>query len=176
MKATMLLLVGLLAACGGTGLSNRHIQSETAASPTFANYRTFAFGPATQPVAPFGVSGRSFEVERRLRPLVAAELQSKGYTEQAGQAKPDFMVSFASGYFREADSAQWGPGGTDLGVLKGQVVIDAFDVTSEAQVWHGTAEAEVDPKKIDDQLLQSAVRRVLAPFPTRAAVAAPQAP
>jgi hypothetical protein len=49
-------------------------------------------------------------------------------------------------------------------------------VTSEAQVWHGTAEAEVGPKKIDDQLLQSAVRRVLAPFPTCAAVAAPQAP
>jgi Domain of unknown function (DUF4136) len=175
MKATMLLLVGLLAACGGTGLSNRHVQSETAASPTFANYRTFAFGPATQPVAPFGVSGRSFEVERRLRPLVVAELQSKGYTEQTGQAKPDFMVSFASGYFREEDSAQMEPGAA-LGVLKGQVVIDAFDVTSEAQVWHGTAEAEVDPKKIDDQLLQSAVRRVLAPFPTRAAVTAPQAP
>jgi hypothetical protein len=114
MKATILLFVGVLAACGGTGLPNRHVQSETVASPTFVNYRTFAFGPATQPVAPFGVSGRSFEVERRLRPLVAAELQSKGYVEQTGQAKPDFMVSFASGYFREEDSAQMQPG-TALG-------------------------------------------------------------
>jgi hypothetical protein len=174
-------LVGAMTACGtGTSSGGR---IETAGSPpavAFANYHTFGFRPAGQPAAPFEVSARSFEVERRIRPLIVAELLSKGYAEPAGQAKPDFVVVFGSGYSQAAPPSIDQPGGAGPAAPtppeKGRIAIDAFDASSDVQVWHGIAEAEVNPQKIDDQLLQTAIHKLLAPFPARSSVTSAQAP
>ena len=164
-KSMALVLLGAMAACAATPSPVGHVQTDTSATGAFADFHTFAFRLASNPPSPFQVSARSFEVEKRMRPLVVAELASKGYVEQLGPTKPDFMISFASGYATEVPYQGQGPAST--GVEKGSIVIDAFDAASESQVWHGTGEARVDPEKIDDQLLRTAVQRVLASFPSR---------
>ena len=97
-----------------------------------------------------------------MRSLVAAELVRKGYTEQADPSHPDFVVTLASGYATEPVYVGQAPAKT---VEKGAIVIDAFDDSSAAQVWHGVGETVVDPQEINDQLLQTGVRNVLASFP-----------
>jgi Pyruvate/2-oxoacid:ferredoxin oxidoreductase gamma subunit len=169
----ILTLAGALAACGTAGSSNPNIQTaHSSAGAAFASYRTFGFRLSGQPSAPYDVTARSFDVERRMRPLIVAELVRRGYQETTGEGKPDFIVAFGSGYAQE-------PAGTvspaELGgsaaatppVEKGKLVVDAFDTSTDAQVWHGTAEAEVNPDKIDDKLLQGAIQRLLTTFPPR---------
>jgi hypothetical protein len=105
-----------------------------------------------------------------MRPLIVAELSHKGYMEQASAVKPDFVVVFGSGYAKEPASslALGGEGAaTSTHVEKNELVIDAFDTSSDAQVWHGTAESDVSPQGIDDPQLQAGVQRLLAPFPMR---------
>jgi hypothetical protein len=166
MKSIGLLLLGAMAACAATSSPNVRVETDSSAVASFAAYRTFAFGLAGTPPPPFQVSGRSFEAERRMRSLVAAELVRKGYAEQAGPAHPDFVVTLASGY---TDDPPFGGEAPLFEVAeKGTIVIDAFDTSRTGQVWHGTGEMEVDPKQINDQqLLQIGVERVLASFPAR---------
>lgn len=101
-----------------------------------------------------------------MRPIISAELVRKGYAEQRGPGHPDFVVRFAYGY---AEDPPFG-GEEPLFEMpeKSAIVIDAFDASSAAQVWHGTGQAEVDPDKNDDPLLETRIRRVLASFPAHA--------
>ncbi|MGA3124098.1 MAG: DUF4136 domain-containing protein [Polyangiaceae bacterium] len=179
MKAILLsVFLGATMACGAP--ATRVETAESAASPAFAKYHTFAFRPAAQPTAPFEVTARSFEVERRMRPLIVAELLHKGYTEQTGQDKPDFVLAFDSGYSKEVMGNLEQAGGAGPAsappIVRGKLTVDAFDASTDGQVWHGTAEAEVNPKRIDDQLLQVAVEKLLAPFPSRNSLTAAQTP
>jgi hypothetical protein len=100
-----------------------------------------------------------------MRSLVVAELTGKGYVEQTGPAHPDFVVTVASGY--TAQDFFMGEAPLFEAAEVGAIVIDAFDASSAAHVWHSTGETEVDPRKINDQLLQTGVHRVLASFPVR---------
>lgn len=165
MKSTLFVLFAATAACVSTRSPGLLVETESSAAASFAAYRTFGFGPAEAPPAPFQVSARSFEVERRMRALISAELVRKGYAEQPGPGHPDFVIGFASGYAREP------PFGGEAPLFempeKGAIVIDAFDASSAAQVWHGAGQAQVDPEKVDDPLLQTSVERVLASFPAR---------
>jgi uncharacterized protein DUF4136 len=183
MKANLLsVFLGATIACGAPAA--RVQTAESAASAAFAKYHTFAFRPAEQPTAPFEVTARSFEVERRMRPLIVAELLRKGYTEQTGQDKPDFVLAFDSGYAKEVmgnlEQAGVQAGGAGPAsappIVLGKLTVDAFDASTDGQVWHGTAEADVDPKRIDDHLLQVAVQKLLAPFPSRNGLTAALAP
>jgi hypothetical protein len=36
-----------------------------------------------------------------MRPLIVAELISKGYVEQTATARPDFLIAFASGFIKK---------------------------------------------------------------------------
>ncbi|MGD0678277.1 MAG: DUF4136 domain-containing protein [Polyangiaceae bacterium] len=162
-------LLSAMSACAATTPSRVQVQTESVSGGPFQAYRTFGFRLAERPPAPFQVSSRSFEVESRLRSLVAAELVRKGYVEQPDSTKPDFVVRLASGYASELYYTG-DPGYDALAanpVEKGAIVIDAFDTSSAAQVWHGTAEAEVDPKRINSRLLETSVQGVLASFPAR---------
>lgn len=164
MRSIGMLLLGAMTACAATSAPAMRVRTDSSAVASFATYRTFAFRLAGTPPAPFQVSARSFEVERRMRSLVVAELVRKGYAEQPGPANPDFVVTFASGYAEEPVYVGEQPSSE---AVVGAIVIDAFDASSAAQVWHGIAETEVDSERIDDQLLQTGVQRVLASFPAR---------
>jgi Domain of unknown function (DUF4136) len=165
MKTIGLAFLGAMASCVSSQLPNVLVQTQSSAIESFAPYHTFGFRLAGTPPEPFQVSARSFEVERRMRSLVVAQLVGKGYTEQLGSARPDFVVTFSAGY---ADDPPAGgePPMFEMPV-KGAIIIDAFDASSDAHVWHATAEAEVEATQIDDPLLQVAVRRALASFPVR---------
>jgi hypothetical protein len=170
MKAKLLsVFLGTTIACGAPAA--RVETAETSAGTALARYHTFGFRPAGQPTPPFEVTARSFEVEGRMRPLIVAELLRKGYTEQTGQDKPDFVLAFESGYSKEAmangEEVGFAGAASAPRIVRGKITVDAFDMSSDAQVWHGTAEAEVDPKRIDNQLLQMAVQKLLSPFPAR---------
>jgi len=168
MKWIGLLLPAALVACASTRPPTVLVHTDSSPVAPFATYRTFGFGLAGAPPAPFQESARSFAVERRMRALVVAELVGKGYSEQRG---PDFVVTVASGYTAEAFSMGEAPLFETAEI--GAIVVDAFDASSAAHVWHGTGETEVDPRKIDDPLLQTGVHRVLASFPVRRADSGP---
>jgi hypothetical protein len=165
MKAIVLVLFATVAACTWKSSPAVLVQTESAAAASFEAYRTFGFGIAEAPPAPFQVSARSFQVERRMRALIAAELVRKGYAEQTGPAHPDLLVRFASGDVEDP------PYGDEPPMFelpeKGVIVIDVFDASIGAQVWHSSGEVEVDSRRIDDQLLQISIQRVLASFPGR---------
>ena len=170
MKATLLFFVLALTACQRSASApGPVVQTVGAASAPFAQYRTFAFGLAERPPAPYAVSERSFEVERRAQALIVAELTKRGYA-LSGQGRGDFLVRFSVGYAKETipqPGATEGSGNPTQYANVGELVIDAFDASSSAQVWHGAAEAQIDPQKINDRLLQTAVQQMLAKFPAR---------
>ncbi|MEO6419537.1 MAG: DUF4136 domain-containing protein [Polyangiaceae bacterium] len=153
------------------------------ATAPFPQYRTFSFGTGESSPAGFKSSPRTAEVERRMLPIVAAVLQEKGYAAAETGKKGDVVVACASGarkgIKRPASASSHGAADgladdEEEDFVEGAIVIDMFDGTNDGQVWHGAARAEVNPDKIDDQLLQRAVREVLAPFPVHA-TSGPQA-
>src|ERR1700722_5822999 len=165
MKTLSFVLVAAMSACGAATPPDRHVAVRSVGSTTFASYRTFGIGPAREPAPPFQLSARAFELEERMRPLVGPELLRKGYAEEAGGAKPDVLLKFAAGYDTTPPAPQ--REGNKGGGMTGEIVVDAFDGATEAQVWRGTAQSEVDPDKIDPQLLQYAVEHLLLTFPGR---------
>ena len=169
MKATVLFFAFALTACQPSASAPAPVvQTVGAASAPFVQYHTFAFGLAERPPAPYALSARSFEVERRAQALIIAELTKRGYALSEG--KGDFLVRFSVGYAKEAipqPGATEGSAGPTQYANVGELVIDAFDASSSAQVWHGAAEAQIDPQKINDRLLQTAVQQLLARFPAQ---------
>jgi hypothetical protein len=169
MKTAALLFVLASAACHTSASTpDRAVQTIGAASVPSARYRTFAFGLAEPPAAPYALSERSFEVEQRLEPFIVAELTKKGYALSEGNA--DFLVRFSAGN-AEVPIPQPGDTEGNSGPMEyvhvGEFVIDAFDGPSRAQVWHGTAETQINSQRIDDRLLQTAVQQMLSRFPAR---------
>src|ERR1700722_5709885 len=135
MKALSFLFVGALSACGAATPPDRHVAVRTVGSTTSASYRTFGIGLAREPAPPFQLSARAFELEERMRPLVVAELLRKGYAEEAGGAKPDVLLKFAAGYDTTPPAPQ--REGNKGGGMTGEIVVDAVDGATEAQVWGG---------------------------------------
>ena len=118
-----------------------------------------------QPKSGFEVTPRSLEVQRRLRPLVLAALEERGYSED--DSKADFIVKLATGTGTvQAPGAERALPST---VARGFIGIDIYDAQAGSQVWQGSAFAEIDPEKIDDSLLKMGVSHMLASFPARAA-------
>lgn len=165
-----------------TGCSPVQAHSASLASAPFPQYQTFSFGGPEASPKGFKRSPRTAEVEKRMHPLITTVLEEKGYAAAEAGKKGDVVVACASGSRKGIKRPAQGTRGAADGLgsdeeadfVEGAIVIDMFDGASDGAVWHGTARAEVNPDKIDDQLLQRAVREVLAPFPAHTA-AAPQA-
>ncbi len=99
--------------------------------------------------------------------LVATALAHKGYRE-AGTS-PDFLVRLSSGTL-EVDATHTYDGmstGENDSLVLGEMVVDAFDGSTAQQVWHGTAQAEIDPQRINERAIGAAIQQMLAPFPAR---------
>jgi hypothetical protein len=171
MKAPILVLATALAACqaslASTGVSSTHVETVSAGQGDFAGYHSFGFVLAEAPPVPYQVSSGSFDVERRVRRIVASELVKKGYLETSAHA--DFVVRLSSGSAKvvggEGDPGS--NGRTPTPVTVGSIVVDAFDTSTEQQVWHSTAERELRADAVSDSALQAAVGQMLASFPAR---------
>ncbi|MGA7118628.1 MAG: DUF4136 domain-containing protein [Polyangiaceae bacterium] len=157
----------------GTVFCAPTVSIHSAKSPTarFADYRTFAFD-STEGVPPSARS-RSAEVGRRVRQQVAQLLESKGYV-QAADSRPDLLIRVAAGR-REREishphpAPRWLEEDEEDDFIEGAFVIDVLDSATQELVWHGSARAEVEPDRIDDQRLRRAVTSVMATFPFRTA-------
>lgn len=166
-----------------TGCSPVQAKSASLATAPFSQYRTFSFGGPEAAPKGFKSSPRTAEVEKRMQPVISAVLEEKGYAPAEAGKKGDVVISCASGSRKgiKRPTSQSSHGAADglanddeSDFVEGAIVIDMFDGTNDGAVWHGSARAEVNPDKIDDQLLQRAVKEVLAPFPAHTA-AGPQA-
>ncbi|MET0791638.1 MAG: DUF4136 domain-containing protein [Polyangiaceae bacterium] len=134
---------------------------------SFASYHTFSFGLSDPPKAGYEVTARSLEVQRRLRLVVLAALQQRGYAlEDAGG---DFIVKLAAGTGPAVYIATQGHDerATDSGLAQGFVGISVYDRATGNEVWQASAFAEISPAKIDDSLLQMGVNHMLKDFPAR---------
>jgi hypothetical protein len=172
MKAIAIILTATLGACQATtsaGPGPSHVQTTSAETATFAPFRTFGFRDAEQPPPPYQLSARSFEVERRVHDVVAAELARKGYAETGADA--DLLIRVSSGTnVIDKGLPITTSGGTENDpklVTVGEVVVDAFNRETGQQVWHATAQAEINPERINEPALQATVQRMMTPFPTR---------
>jgi hypothetical protein len=130
---------------------------------SLASYHAFSFGLADQPKTGYAVTPRSLEVQRRLRPVVLQAFQGRGYVED--QTKADFIVKLAAGTGELPNPGLEHTAPTNL--ARGFIGIDVYDASTGAQVWQGSAYAEIDPEKIDDALLKMGVTHMLSDFPSR---------
>jgi uncharacterized protein DUF4136 len=173
MRATLFLGLCALLSAGASGAIScvKEVQAHSASLRTapFARYHTFSFADAEGSPAGYAVSPRSAEVQRRIKPLIVAVLEEKGYTPATG--KGDFVVAYGSGR-REVTTRHSGPAKPEWldedeeeDFVEGSIVIDVFDGTNDGQVWHGASRAEINPEKIDPGQLERSVRKVLAPYP-----------
>jgi hypothetical protein len=165
MKWLVLALLGATSCTTAAVPKTAVATSVSSPSVSLAAYHAFSFGLADQPKSGYEVTPRSLEVQRRLRPLVLAALQARGYIENETNA--DFIVKLATG-------TGPGPGpGSDLeravnvSTARGFIGINIYDAPTGTEVWQGSAFAEIDPEKIDDSLLKMGVSHMLADFPAR---------
>ena len=157
-------------ACGSA------VNSHVSVLPTapFARYRTFSFESGEGAPGGYKTSAASAGIQSRMKPLITAALEKKGYSQAPG--KGDFVIRFGSGRrdasverhepsphlssFMEEDETQ--------DFVEGALVIDAFDGSNDGQIWHGSARTEINPGHVDDALLAKSVDEVLAKFPAAA--------
>jgi hypothetical protein len=168
MKWIALVLMSALTSCSAVTPPTRTAAS-TVTSPhaSFAGYHTFSFGLSDPPKTGYDVTPRSLEVQRRLRAVVLAALQQRGYV--VSDAPGDFVVKLASGtgpaeYQSEELSAERA---IATGLARGYIGINMYDGSTGIEVWQGSAFAEIDPEKIDDSLLAMGVNHMLKDFPAR---------
>ena len=174
-----------VAACMWTsGGCSTAINFHTAVSPLahFDRYRTFAFETSRDAPPDFELSPRSIYVRHRVEEMSATILIDKGYA-LAANAIADLRIQVAAGrrtrkIRRPVDAhSDWLAEDEEDDFVEGAFVIDAIDNETGELVWHGSARVEVEPGKVDEDVLRRAVSRVLASFPPRPVPAvATQAP
>jgi Domain of unknown function (DUF4136) len=130
----------------------------------FKRYQTFTFGPSNPPTAGFETTARSLEVQRRLATLVQDSLQKRGYRMSPDKGDLVIKISTGSGTLAGNKIQRGNPAAETFG---GFIGVDAYDGSSGAGVWHGSAFAEIDPEHIDEGLLSRGVDDMLAFFPAR---------
>jgi hypothetical protein len=143
----------------------------TASLPTapFGRYHTFSFADPEGAPEGYKMSPRSEEVQRRLKPLLVAVLQQKGYTLATG--KGDLVLAYGSGrrerVIQHSDpSHDWLDEDEEDDFTEGSIVLDVFDGSNDGQVWHGATRAGINPDRIDQAQLERSVRRLLAKYPS----------
>jgi hypothetical protein len=165
----------LLALAFATAFCAHAINVHSAASPTarFDAYRTFAFRIMENAPRSYRASALSAEVCQRVQVQASEALEAKGYQETT-EPKPDLILWVGAGrreremQHDETHNAPWINEREEEDFVEGAFVIDAFDGVTHEQVWHGSARTEVDPGRIDSELLRQAVQSVMARFPARA--------
>jgi len=168
MKWLTLALLGVTIACSATTSNQPRVAASGIGSPQadFSKYQTYSFGPANQPASGFATTERSLEVQHKLASLVGASLQERGYQPSTDKADLLIKISAGSGTFDDEKVDRGGP--SSVKVPAGVIGVDAFDSATGVTIWHGSAFAEIDPQRIDEQLLSRGVKQMLASFPNRA--------
>jgi hypothetical protein len=169
MKLCVVTLLGALTiSCGGTAAHMAQVRTAAAPSASFSQYRTFAVGLTEAPPSGYQVSSRSLEAQMRIRPLIVAALEERGYTPQREGDRADLTVRFAS-ETREAPvrNIAKNPDNHET-ILEGALIVDVFDSATGVQVWHGSAVTKVARDHLDEGLLATGVHELIGRFPDHA--------
>ncbi len=168
MKWLSIVLIVALSACSTTTPQTRTVATVVAAPhAALPHYHSFSFGLSDAPKVGYEVTPRSLEVQRRLRSIVLTALEQRGYV--ANDAQGDLVVKLATGtgpeIFQHVDKGA--ERAIPSGLASAYIGINIYDGSSGAEVWQGSAFAEIDPSKIDDTLLQTGVAHMLQDFPSK---------
>lgn len=163
-----------LAACVACVACADGVEVRTVVSPSaaFGKYRTFSIGvPESAPrgysPSPWPTVTRSF-----LGAMIQTGLGARGYAPVADHG--DLVVRFGSGRKvvavhettpPEGDQSELESPHFDYPEVDGALMLDAFDGTTGARVWHGASRAVIDPDRLNRRVLQRAVSAMLASFP-----------
>ncbi|MEP9359658.1 DUF4136 domain-containing protein [Sphingomonas sp. KR3-1] len=113
----------------------------------------------------------------RVRGSIDRSLAARGYQPVE---KGDFAIAFTLGRRDRVEVTDFGPYGpyyrgwgwgagyrnVDVrNVTDGTLVIDLYDVATRKPIWHGVATQEIDPGKVDQAKIDTAIDAVLAKFP-----------
>jgi hypothetical protein len=167
-----------LAACSSIDVRTDY---DPEALPAMDQYRTYAWLPL-----PEGDDPRVHNelMEARITSIVDETLAGRGF-EKLTDGVPDFLVGYHVALQGRMSTTNvntyygygWGPwytaayGNTYTRYYEqGALVIDIVDTRQRELVWRGTAEAEVDrtrPQDQRDQLLQAAIDRIFKKFPPK---------
>lgn len=126
--------------------------------------------------APRGMNPLLFQ---RVQASIDRSLATRGFTPAAAGSSGDFAVAFTLG---RRDSVQvtdlgpygpfyrgWGWAGArnvDVrNITDGTIVIDIYDVATRQAVWHGVATQQINPDRIDQAQVDTAIDSILARFP-----------
>jgi hypothetical protein len=91
----------------------------------------------------------------------------------------DLSMILTIGAREKTDFQSWGYFGLQTSVYQytvGQLSLDAFDTKTKQAVWHGQAKDTVNPNKLNQAKIDSAVSQLMESFPPTAAPAAAPAP
>jgi len=162
MKYLGLTLILLTGACASSELPASGIAtSASARTVNLASYRSFSFGDADPPRSGYQVSPHSLEVQQHLTTLVEAALVERGYLKAAKGG--DLTVKIASG--TAPPTSVTGDRIDSVRGPEGFIGIDVYDNATGAELWQGSAFAEISLETIDDGLLQRGVAHMLSTFP-----------
>lgn len=137
------------------------ISSDTTPGANFANYRTYEW-VNVRPAA--GMNPVSLE---RMRQGIEQAMVAKGY--RVGNPGDISLILTVAGKER-VDVQTWGRFGQNVDTYRyteGTLTVDAFDTRTAQAIWHGRAQQNVDPGRIDPAMIDAAVAGVMAQFPPR---------
>lgn len=137
------------------------ISSDVTPGANFANYRTYEWvnvrpGAGMNPVA-----------LERMRQGIERAMVAKGYTA----ATPgDISIILTVAGKERVDVHSWGRFGQNVDTYRyteGKLTVDAFDTRTAQALWHGEAQQNIDPGRVDPATIDTAVAGVMAQFPAR---------
>jgi hypothetical protein len=132
------------------------------ASPTanFEAFKTYAFVPADR-LDMTGSQMRDPVTRRNLETAIGRELQAKGLSPVAIDARPSLLVSYFADVYEGVDKNRpvSGTTGENRWQRQGKLAIDLIDAADQQVVWHGDAWASDPSFKIADQIVADLLRK-----------------
>jgi len=171
-------LLGLALMASGLGCGNAiDVHTRTAPNADFARYQTFAFGPPESAPVRYQESVRATVAERRTEDFVAEVLVSKGYKPApnadltvriaAGVRRKELPIPLAPPAPGSTPGQTWLPENEAGEILEGALVVDVYETATGTLLWHGAANAWIDPDRFDEARLRRGVTEVMSSFPER---------
>jgi Domain of unknown function (DUF4136) len=167
------------------GCSTMQVQSDYDPAANFAGLKTYDWIKAAKKVTG---NPRLDDpaLDKRIRELIESQLATQGYTNVTG-GTPDFLVGFVvalekklavstmNDYYGYRAGWGWSYGAGTGTVMpesytyeyeQGSLIIDVVNPKTHDLMWRGSAQAEVNRKKGNEQLSQ-AIGRILERFPPK---------
>lgn len=186
-------LLALLVAGCAYQIRTRHDMDPTVDLASYATYAWISDDPLIPPKSGEGeVSYVSPIDDQRIRRIVNAQLEGKGYRKAADREVADLIVSYGIGREEKVEiygtPGSYGPrayprgygyggwyGGSTVEVSRyteGTLTLELFDRKTKQALWIGWGSKRVTDSEDREAVIQTAVEKILAPLPSHSGAAA----